>query len=186
MDHRLTGALVACLITLSAATARAQEGGQAGVVMGYPATIGFIWHASDSVALRPEFNYTRSTTDREPNIGGISGSTTHTTSAGLGVLWYLGRYDSVRTYFSPRVLYSHGSSSAEGVSGSSSGNAVSVSGAFGAQYTPVRRFGVFGEIGYSFNRGTSKSDASFGPVSKSINRAWASRAAVGAVFYFGG
>ena len=45
-------ALLLCGVTGAAA----QDGGKAGITMGYPASIGILWHAGDRVAIRPEFS----------------------------------------------------------------------------------------------------------------------------------
>ena len=48
--------LAAGLVCLTCGTASAQGAGKTGVTMGYPASIGVIWHASDKVAIRPELS----------------------------------------------------------------------------------------------------------------------------------
>jgi hypothetical protein len=38
------------------AAAGAQDTPRAGLVIAYPAAVGILWHASDTIAIRPEFN----------------------------------------------------------------------------------------------------------------------------------
>ena len=51
-------AMSACVMVAGVVRADAQEKGQAGITMGYPASIGVLWHLSDRVAIRPEFSFT--------------------------------------------------------------------------------------------------------------------------------
>lgn len=43
--------------------AAAQESGQVGVAMGYPGSIGIIWHASERMAIRPDFNVAQTSSE---------------------------------------------------------------------------------------------------------------------------
>src|SRR5262245_4517628 len=136
---------LACLVTvlslLFVPSVMAQEKGRVGITMGYPATIGFTWHVTDTVAFRPDISFTHSHSDR-----GDSPTESDTTTIGTGVaaLFYFAAKDNVRPYFSPRVSYSHGSGSSTSgtLEASSHGNAWTTSGSFGAQYSPNRRFSV--------------------------------------------
>ena len=187
MNYRLIGVFILCLIAWPAVAATAQERGQVGLVAGIPASFGFIWHASDKLAVRPDLTFSFSSTESETNIFGFTSSEAsgHAVSLGTAVLWYLTRRDNVRTYVAPRFAYSHSSSeSSLGSSAPSKTNGVTLSASFGAQYTPVRKFGVFGEIGYGFNRSTSKFSSPIA-TSEITSRGWAPRGAVGIVYYFG-
>ena len=61
--------------------------------MGYPTSVGVIWHLSDAVAVRPEVNLTTSTTN-------VSLSSTSATAYGVGVsaLFYVKHWDALRAY----------------------------------------------------------------------------------------
>jgi hypothetical protein len=174
------------VVTLMPCAASAQERGQVGAVMGYPAAVGFIWHVSDRFAIRPEVSFSHSSTESETSILGItSSSDTWTLGGGGSALWYLGSTDRVRTYFSPRVVFGHSSNeSSSSIVGPITGNTISASGSFGAQYTPVRKFAIYGEVGYGFSRLHSKLRT---PISTSATTgwAWATRSAAGVIFYFG-
>jgi hypothetical protein len=174
------------LFLFTGGTAGAQEPGKAGLTMGFPGSIGLIWHATDKVAIRPDFTFTRSTLD------GTGSSSTWSFGTNISALFYMRKYENVRTYFSPRFSYSRTSSTFDvflpsqtaiadlttTTSGTGGG------GLFGAQYSPGARFSVFGEAGLSF------SHRSTGPVSgtpsstKVKGNGWGTTAGVGVVFYF--
>jgi hypothetical protein len=167
-----------CLVFVLAAcgTAKAQEAGQVGITMGFPASVGVIFHATDKVAVRPEFTFTRSSTDSGP----IHASA-WSIGTGVSALFYLGSFDRVHPYVSPRFSYTRSSSSAEGSAiSSTTSNGTGVFGSFGAQYSPSAKFSVFGETGFGYTSNSSKSDAS-GIELK--NHTWGTRAGVGVIFY---
>lgn len=180
--------LVPLFVLVLPAAARAQERGQVGLTMGYPSSVGFIWHTSDKLAVRPEISLAHSSSETEANAPLFvppSGSDTWAVSGGVSALWYLDTRDRVRTYFSPRITFGHTSTDYNlSDVGPVSGNAIGGSGSFGAQYSPVRKFGVFGEVGYGFSRSTSKYAGTI-TRSKVTNWNWATRTAVGVIFYFG-
>lgn len=186
MRIRLFGVLLLLTLVLYPEAARAQERGQAGVAMGYPATFAFVWHVSDALALRPEVSFTHSSTKNENSTFSVSSSSdTWTAAVGASALWYVRRFDSVRTYVSPRVAYSRSSAtSSTNDDDPRTANTLSAAASVGAQYTPVRKFSVFGEIGYGFSRGWSEFRT---PISttKLTGWAWSPRGAVGVIFYFG-
>ena len=72
--------------------------------------------------------------------------------AGLSGLIYVGRWDELRTYVSPRFSYSRTRTSGTSTGSSSeiTSRSYLTSGSFGAQYSLGRRFGVFGEIGLAY------------------------------------
>lgn len=156
----------------------AQDRGQVGITIGYPASVGLLWHATDNVAIRPEFTFTGSTVDS-------SDGTNWTLGTGISGLLFLRSRDSVRTYVSPRFTYSHSSLSVPQSTGedlSRSTNSWGVAGSFGAQYTPNARFGVYGEVGIGYSR-AKVSATSFSTEASSSS--WGTRAGVGVVFYPG-
>ena len=75
--------LAAALLVLTGRTAGAQGAGKAGVTMGYPASIGVIWHASDKVAIRPELTIAGASSK-------TSGSSPIAPSTTVLVIWWHG------------------------------------------------------------------------------------------------
>ena len=177
MHKRFVPAVV-LLLGLVAAGANAQDTRQVGVAMGYPSSIGLIWRASDTVALRPEFSFSGGSTGSS-SPGGYSSDTT---AWGLGVsaLFYARKWDKASAYLTPRFSYSHTSTTAtQLLAGTPStaenhGNAYSIAGSIGAQYSLSRRFGVFGEVGFAYTHQTSTYTA----VENTANT-WGTRTAIG-------
>ena len=168
----------------SPAIAAAQDAPKTGIVIAYPTAFGVLWHASDKIAIRPEFSVSGNSTTVTGT--GVSSDISRW-GAGFGVsaLFYLNTEDSLRTYIVPRFFYAHSSSS-----GSSSASNVTVpdsgsdnyggSGSFGAQYGLGKRFALFGELGFGYERGTSDTTGSLNTVKGS---SWGLRSGVGVVFY---
>src|SRR4051812_22975571 len=133
-------------------TAAAQEAGKVGVTMGFPGSVGIIWHATGRIAVRPEFSFTRTTTDVP--------ITTKAWTVGTGVsgLFYVSSHDNVHTYVSPRFTYtkSRGSAQSTAISDTSA-KATGFAGSFGAQYSPSQRFSVFGEAGLGYTHSSNTS-----------------------------
>ena len=150
--------------------------------MALPASVGFIWHASDRIAVRPEISFGFSSTETETPVGDIEFDSS---SVGIAasVLFYTGGTDTVRTYLSPRFEYARVSLADDDDDQSDDG--ISLSGSFGAQYNPVPRFSVFGEVGLEYVRANS----SFGTgvaTFETRSSAIGTRSAVGVILYFGG
>lgn len=93
------------LLFLTCRTAGAQDAGKTGVTMGYPASIGFIWHASDKVAIRPELSISGGSSESSPSSFAAENDT-WSLGTGVSVLFYLDSYDHLKTYFSPRFTCS--------------------------------------------------------------------------------
>ena len=74
--NTITVAFAILVITVSAS---AQEAGQAGVTMGYPGAIGIVYQISESVAVRPEFSFSRNTSSAASGVVVPSESTTWAT-----------------------------------------------------------------------------------------------------------
>jgi hypothetical protein len=150
--------------------------------MQVPAALGFIWHVTDNVALRPEFNLTTSRTSSSGS-GGFTDDVL-TWGVALSTPYYVTNQDNVRTYVSPRVGYSRSTGS---VSTSSTpdltSNQLVYAGSFGAQYAPIRWFNVFGETGYAFTRSWNSSTGLF--TSTATTSGWSVRSTVGVILYFG-
>lgn len=178
---------IASALTLGTSVlAGAQDHGRAGVTIGYPGDVGVLWHASDSIAIRPVFTFNHSSSES----GGGSRVDGWGTGFGLSALFYLKKIDNVRTYVSPQFTYAHNSSTSTPPSGvptavsvDASGSSTGGNGAFGVQYTPSPHFAVYGELGVAFahQKTTFTPSVSTGTSNKST--AWGSFAGVGIVFY---
>lgn len=153
--------------------AAAQDAGRFGITFQVPAALGFIWHATDKVALRPEFN-----------IGTASAGSADNLMWGVAISapYYLTNRDNVRTYLSPRVGYTRWTYDyvAGSASASTSQSQLNYSGSFGAQYAPIKRFNIFGETGYGYARNTSSAGSS----SIVTSSTWSLRSNVGVILYF--
>ena len=167
-------------------TARAQEPGKIGITMGYPASVGVIWEATKTIAIRPVVTFAGMSSDAN---GLTSQSSSWAVGMNLSALLYVKKYDNVRTYVSPSYRYSHSSSSITpsttitgGVSNvDTSLNSNGASGTFGAEYAPGSRVRIYGEVGFAFTHMTSSSSSGSG-LSVSGN-SWGTTAGVGFVFY---
>jgi hypothetical protein len=182
---RLFAMTVACTLGTSV-LALAQEHGKAGVTVGYPGDIGILWHASDAIAIRPVFSFSHSSS--ESATGG--GSSGWSTGVGVSALFYLKKYDNVRTYVSPQFTWTHTSAEitptlpSQGTAAPSvnnSNNGTGGNGAFGVQYTPSPHFGVYGELGIGY----AHQKTTFGTTTplSSKGSTWGGFAGVGVVFY---
>ena len=166
--------------------ALAQDSPRVGMVIGYPLSLGVLWHAGPSVAIRPEFTFSGVSSETVTPLFTSNGSG-WATGIGVSALFYVHTEEHLRTYIVPRFSYAHTSSTNESTSDlvtnprlTTSSNIVGGSGSFGAQYQPARRFGVFGEIGFQLEHATSKPSIT-GTEGKST--AWGTRAGVGVIFY---
>jgi hypothetical protein len=138
--------------------ARAQDQRKVGLTMGYPSSIGVIWQVADRVALRPEIAVSRSTGDSSTNdlLGATPVSSDESTGVGAGIaaLFYVHRWEGLRTYISPRFSYARTSTAASTAGNTSTSEATTssylTSGSFGAQYSLGRHFGLFGEVGLAY------------------------------------
>src|SRR5262249_26303209 len=92
-----------------------------GTVMGYPAQVAVLWNVSSRVAVRPEINWTKTSSETTSSTssftfnGPIAVPTTITVTStsdswqvGVGAsgLFYLSKGEALRTYVSPRYVYS--------------------------------------------------------------------------------
>lgn len=178
----VSSALLSALF-LSTAPAHAQEQGQIGFVMSLPADVGLLWHVSDNIAVRPEINFSFGSSEGE-----IAGLATETSRRGFSfetsVLFYLDAVDNVRTYVSPRVGFDWSTADDSDSVLDVSGDGIEVSVSYGAQYTPVRRFSVFGEIGLEYARSTATVDLGPGGEVETRSSGWGPRTQVGVILYF--
>jgi len=185
----MTRAFLVLALVLPAVPAAAQQSGQAGLAVGAPGSIGIIWHVSDAIAIRPDFSFSHTHSE-----GTSSVVTTDSWGAGFGAsaLFYTGKiHDNVRTYLTPRFGYARTNASTR-LSGAVTNpeqhqNSYSYSGAFGIQFTPTRRFSVYGEAGLQYST-VDSTYKSAGPITlsegKTTNSQFGSRAGVGIVWYF--
>lgn len=185
---RLTVVAVA-VVLLAPLGAYAQDRPKAGLVTGYPGSIGILFDASDDVAVRPEFSFSGSSADVDSLSGG---NDTSRFGVGASVLFYLRKIDNLRLYVAPRLLYTrlhNTSTSSNGtVAYTATSNAFQPAGMFGAQYSLHRRFAVYGEAGASYSRATTKStqgtSGGFELPLKQTSRSWGNTTAVGVIVYF--
>ena len=162
----------------TSALAAAQEPGKTGLTMGFPESIGLLWHASDRFALKPEFTFSGSSTDT------ISSSNGWNLGFSITALIYVHKYDQLRTYIAPRFDYGYTHSSvtipSQNTTTTSSRHGTGGTGAFGAEYTVSRHFGVFGEAGLTYAHSTIPTIASLAGGS---GHSWTTRTAAGVIFY---
>jgi len=171
-------------VTLIAAPVHAQEAGQVGLTMGYPASVGVIWHATDSVAVRPEVSFAFGTSETHSGVFDTEGDST-TLGLGVAALFTLRKWDEVRAYAGPRFAYGRTTSSSENaIDGVTELNSTTyeLAGLFGVQYTPHRRFAVFGEVGFGYTNRETESGESV-VFLESLN--WGTQTGAGIIFYFG-
>lgn len=155
----------------------AQETGRVGITMGYPESIGVMWHVTDKVALRPEFAFSHTSSDTNLPVVDTSFSSTGV-SLGLSALFYMTERDHVRPYVAPRWTYNH--------SDSDTGPRLTtntLSALVGAQYALGSHFSVFGETGVSYGHSSSKSDVTIATVTATGN-SFGTRTGAGVIFYF--
>lgn len=196
-----TISLMVLLVLGGCTPVNAQEKGRAGVTMGYPASVGFVFHVTDGVALRPELSFDKSSYDHSSSLLGtsFSSSSDHTVvGVGLSALFYVGRWDNLRTYVSPRITYTRATSTVDTpitfapitlfpistpATEKITNSYYSGAGSFGAQYSLSPKFGVFGEVGLDYRRSTTPGSSTFSETeTKATN--WGTRSGVGVVFYF--
>jgi hypothetical protein len=190
----------AAVVLLGGSNAVAQERGQFGLTTGYPAAIGVLWHATDRVGIKGEFTFALSSSEIDVSPL-LAGRETHTDSFGIGIagLLYVSRNDNVSTYFSPRFAYARATSESERPDFSitlpeplpfplpsldirSKSSSYSFAGSFGAQYSPNRRFSVFGELGLNYS--SQQTELSPSSLSETEGSVFGVRSAVGVILYF--
>lgn len=184
------GGLVVALIGVCASGAAAQDESKVGVTMGYPASFGIIWHASDRIAIRPELTLTGSSSETRSSGDFPVELTGDGWAIGTGVsaLIYLHKYDRLRTYVSPRFTYSHTSTTTKTTAAiiglgesTATGNAYGGAGSFGAEYRFADKFAVFGEVGFGVTHTSGTNSLS--PI-RPTTTSWGTRSGVGVTFYF--
>jgi hypothetical protein len=213
MTHRSLLVIVPFLLTMHSEPARAEDSPRVGLTIGYPASVGLLWHISDRLAVRPDFGFswTSSEAPSSSAIGLSSASNSSTRAAvGIGGLIYVAKWEALRTYLAPRFGYSRGTSTTEGTSTSISftsfppitettttssyttttkSSIYEASGSFGAEYTLGTRFGVFAEVGVAFTHVPSPSVSSnrtptLPTVDLGGSKGVGTRSGIGAIVYF--
>jgi hypothetical protein len=198
MSHVRVSLLVLAAVFCSIGTATAQGGGSPqaipsqepptaiGITMGYPASIGAMWHVTDRVAVRPELSFSVGTT--ESSAGSFSSTSSDSWSLGAGVsaLFYLRQRERLRTYVAPRFSYGRSestvdSSSFGGTSSELSTSSVTLAGLFGASYALHARFAVFGEVGVGLSDSESTSTVVTG--ARTDGTRFGTQSGVGVIFY---
>ena len=183
----MRAAVVLGFLLSTCTTAQAQEAGQVGLAMGYPASIGIVWHLSDDLAIRPEFGFIRNATDSAFSSDATS------VNVGASALYYLWKWDPVRGYLSPRFTYGHSSSGGSGtLSTSSTSSVYGLAGSFGVQYVAHKHFAVYAEtgLGYSRSKNSTSTFITVPPLgvndstATSTTTSWSTRSGVGVIFYF--
>jgi|RhiMethySRZTD1v2_1073278.scaffolds.fasta_scaffold00937_6 hypothetical protein len=177
--------LIASLLCVRQASA--QDAGSIGVTMGYPASVGLLWHVTERVALRPEltFNHSSTETDTTLPIGGINTSASNNyVVVGLSALFYVAKWDSTRAYVVPRYGFSRSTTSTEGVvvtqlNFESTVTTHSGGVSFGAQHLLGEHFAIYGELGLSYDRLSTEL-----PTAEGHGHAFGTRSGVGVTVYF--
>jgi hypothetical protein len=193
---------IGAAVVFASSNASAQGRGQFGVTMGYPAAVGVTWHATERIGIKADVNF--SLASSEIDAGPVLPEReTNTNSLGFGVagLFYASRNDNLSVYFSPRFAYATTTLEIEGddpiafsvvlpiqipipapsLDPRTESSSYSVAGSFGAQYSPIRRFSVFGEVGLHYT--SQHSEAPFSVLSETDGAAFGVRSAIGIVLY---
>jgi hypothetical protein len=203
MRRTVFACTAAILVLLLPREGAAQDNPRFGIVMAFPAEIGVVWAVADRVAIRPDVNWTHSTTETTVTSAifgplGVTTTSVSTTSrttnvgAGVSVLILVLKRDALRTYVAPRFGYAWSSldlsiPAVQGVvlpvpSGTTS-STYNVSGSFGAQYALGRHFGVFGEAGVAYGHTTQTPMSILRSENRNTNTAL--RSGVGVILYIG-
>ena len=190
--------MVSMLLLMMVRAAEAQENGQVGLVVGYPASAGVVWHLSERVAVRPEVTFSRSTSEQTSvplgpfQVTSTSSGDSWQVTTGVSALVYVHRRDALRMYVSPRFAYSRTSSTNTNAIASPFGGTstfeskiaqYSGAGSFGVQYSLSRTFSVFGEIGAAYTRSETSSSLTV-TRGEATTRSITTRSGVGVVVYF--
>lgn len=187
MKTRIVVGIAMLAFASTPAFAQQSQTKSAGIVLGTGSSIGILWHASENVALRPEVTLSKTTNESTSVISASSTVTTTTdtwaTGFGGSVLFYTAKWDNLRAYVSPRLIYNHSkSTSTSTVTSTSSNNTYSASGSVGAQYALGTRFAVFGEVGLAFSWVPETTNSLNS--GKSSAHAFGTRSTIGGVLYF--
>lgn len=178
--HRYAAGLVLTFLLVHSSAA-AQERGKVGVTMGFPASVGLLWHAAENVAVRPEVSFAWHSSEL-----GLSETDSQSFTTGISAIFYMKRWDDLAVYVSPRYSFGRSTLDARGFIGEreSSTSTHFFSGSFGAQYWLGQRFSAFGELGLAYQRGSSETDLELPIDTDNSSTSFGTRSSVGIVFYF--
>ena len=178
--HRYAAGFVLTFLLVHTPAA-AQERGKVGVTMGFPASVGLLWHATENVAVRPEVSFAWHSSEF-----GVSETDSQSFTTGVSAIFYMKRWDNLASYLSPRYSFGRSSLEARGLIGEreSSSSTHLFSGSFGAQYWLGERFSAFGELGLGYQRGSSETDVDLPIDTDNSSTTFGTRSSVGIVFYF--
>jgi hypothetical protein len=189
-------------LAVHADLAAAQERGQIGLSMGYPGSIGLVWHVSDAVAVRPDFQF------RGTSIGADYDETTTTVGVGISGLVYVAKRDALHLYVAPRFAYTRTTVELPAAvytdlsfsiitpgtpvpratvpTLKTTSSTKTIAGSFGAQYAVHKRFSVFGEAGFSYSTldTTYPSTLALITVPYDGPHTWGTQTAAGVIVYF--
>lgn len=188
MTTRVVWTLAVLMLGCDVSTARAQDDRRFGLTMGFPASVGVLWHVTDRLAIRPDIDVSRMTirTERSSTLFPVpeeEESTARSVRPGISALIYLARREELRLYISPRYSYVSAETSQLDAEPSPESSTHVVSGSFGAEHRLGSRFAVFGELGIEYTR--SRFRLSDPPILSSTTRRTGieSRSGVGVVLY---
>ena len=184
MTTRIARTAALILLVYGVGTAHAQDDPRVGLTMGYPTSVGVLWHISGRVAIRPEIDFFRSTLTTEGTgpLGPVSSKlTSRGIRPGVSALIYVNRVDQLRTYVSPRFTFTSSDSSDSNQPESSTWLA---SGSVGAQHQLGSRFAVFGELGLEYSRFKTEFSVLPGLSTTTRTSRIGTRSGVGVVLYF--
>jgi len=184
--------------------AQAQNTPRFGIAMGYPAQVDVVWRLADWLAIRPEINWTRSTTESTATSTVFNGATVTTmqvtttsesngVGTGISALIYVAKRDALRTYVAPRFVYARTTNSTDlGIAlptlvppnPRTTTSNYTVTGSLGAQYDVARHFGVFGEVGFAYGHSRVSPETTLTRSSATSN-SYGLRSGAGVILYFG-
>jgi hypothetical protein len=157
-------ALVAAVSSSLVSSAAAQEPGQLGFVIQTPAAAGVMLNLSRGIALRPDVNFTRSSSS--------AGGDGTTWIAGISAPLYMSDADNLRTYVSPRFSYTRSTFDALGTTNTQTSTSFSAS--YGVQWAALKRLHFFGEVGPQYSKTSTATNDS---------DVWGLRSSLGLVLY---
>ena len=110
--RRLVFPILLSLLAVLPRHAAAQDAGDVGITMGYPASVGVVWHATDRVAVRPEFSFSHASGESDNELFTLSNTAT-SFATGVSVLFYVREWDKPAPTFAPAILFSRTTSETE-------------------------------------------------------------------------
>ena len=170
--------LAGVAVVLFATPASAQDGRKFGVVVAYPASVGFEWQAARQVAIRFDADYDQVSNEGTsqfelsrflPPVSITTTTRSRVAEFGVSLLFDVHQSDALRVYLAPRfaVTFDHSSYETEFDGDPALLAAITVPAnrdssstlpggglSLGASHDLGERFRVFGEAGINYSRGT--------------------------------